>query len=225
MPSEREVTSNSKAKCGKTADGFKPFDEILLPDPRQHGFGVLAQTGQFRSQALEDFHKALSQIELHSNVPRDVQVAFDTARNLYLYSWFVYRFQTSADFQAYAALELALRTRINPQGDKESRKFLGLTACLKHALKNKWFADRKVRRYQRLLKATQEHAASYSGVLEFGDPLKLPPDAWVQRLEKSLPTLRNPLAHGRPLLMGGTLGTLEICCDLINQLFPAPEPD
>ncbi|HLP76819.1 MAG TPA: hypothetical protein VK327_07860, partial [Candidatus Paceibacterota bacterium] len=43
---------------------------------------------------------------------------------------------------------------------------------------------------------------------------------YLQNLIGGIPKLRNSVAHGNPMLHGGSSLTLEICCDLINQLFP-----
>ena len=40
---------------------------------------------------------------------------FETARNVYLYSWFVYRFYPVAEHQSLACLELALRERLKEE--------------------------------------------------------------------------------------------------------------
>ena len=208
--------NDAKQKYGVTADRLKPLEEVPLPDPRQEHFAVISSDG-FRRVQLEDYHKRLSHFVVSTNAPREVHVAFDTARNLYLYSWFVYRFSAIAELQTYATLEYALRARIGPS---KAKKLRGLAACFDFALSKGWLRDAEAGFYRRIAKRRHEHVESLKGILDFGEVPALAPDQWVRRLQKSLPNLRNTLAHGEPMLSGSTTNVLEICCDLINQLFP-----
>src|SRR6266849_4150437 len=82
-------------------DPLKPLSEVYAPDARQgHFMGTLA-----------DAHAILTAIALHTGVPINVRQLFDTAKNVSLYSWFVYRFHQVAESVAYSALEMALRER------------------------------------------------------------------------------------------------------------------
>ncbi|MEP6875766.1 MAG: hypothetical protein ABI887_15505 [Burkholderiales bacterium] len=47
--------------------------------------------GTSRPFGQEDRYENISRFELHGDVCTDVRVHFDTARNLYLYAWFVVR--------------------------------------------------------------------------------------------------------------------------------------
>ncbi|MFW5454618.1 hypothetical protein [Thioalkalivibrio sulfidiphilus] len=38
-----------------------------------------------------------------------------------------------------------------------------------------------------------------------------------------MPSLRNELAHGSPMLHNNALASLRICADFINQLFEQPD--
>lgn len=84
---------------------------IFDPDPRSSGFEVLGEQG-FRSKTLQDQHAAVAEIALHPGVPHEVVVKFETAKNLNLFSWFVYRFHSAARSHAYECLELALKIRL-----------------------------------------------------------------------------------------------------------------
>lgn len=83
---------------------------IFDPDPRSSGFEVLGERG-FRSKTLQDQHDAVAEIALHGGVPHEVVVKLETAKNLSLFSWFVYRFHSAARSHAYECLELALKMR------------------------------------------------------------------------------------------------------------------
>src|SRR5664279_217270 len=51
----------------------------------------------------------------HAGVPQEIVLQFETARNVYLYAWFVYRFYPVAEHQSLACLELALRERLKEE--------------------------------------------------------------------------------------------------------------
>jgi hypothetical protein len=61
---------------------------------------------------VEDHYAKIAQFSLNDDVPGDVATQFDVARNLYLYSWFEYRFFNVAEAHALNALELAMKKRI-----------------------------------------------------------------------------------------------------------------
>jgi hypothetical protein len=91
-------------------DFLRTPENINEPDPRSAAFAVLGADG-FRSLTLQDQYDSVHQINLHDGIPKEVVVNFETAKNLSLFSWYVYRFHTAAKGHAYACLELALRTR------------------------------------------------------------------------------------------------------------------
>lgn len=91
-------------------DFLRSPNNIFDPDPRSAGFEILGEQG-FRPKALLDQHDAVAQVTLHDRVPREIVVKFETAKNLNLFSWFVYRFHSAAVSHVYECLELALRTR------------------------------------------------------------------------------------------------------------------
>jgi len=100
-------------------DFLRSPENIFAPDPRSAGFEVLGESG-FRPKTLQDQYEAVAEIKLHGGVPREIVVEFETAKNLNLFSWFVYRFQAAARRHVYACLELALRTRF--KGELLERK-------------------------------------------------------------------------------------------------------
>lgn len=68
-------------------------------------------TGAHQAITLADHHEEISAYALHTGVPQEIVLQFETARNVYLYAWFIYRFYPVAEHQALACLELALRER------------------------------------------------------------------------------------------------------------------
>src|SRR5688572_27292016 len=81
-------------------------------DPRIASFVTYdGAIGQHRPLTLEDHYGAVCDLTTHPGVPEHVKIQFETAKNLYLYAWHVYRFFAVAEHQALTCLELALRER------------------------------------------------------------------------------------------------------------------
>ena len=92
---------------------LRPAQYAFTPDPRTLIFKrINVKTGEERFLNINDYHKNVEAYELHSGVPEHIRVHFDTARNLYLYAWLVYRFYPVAEHHAYISLEYALREKI-----------------------------------------------------------------------------------------------------------------
>jgi hypothetical protein len=103
-----------------TADALKPLNEVFTPDSRHSIFVILdPKTGSIRPKTIEDHYSVIKNFNLDNTVPEEIYTHFETARNLLLYAWFVYRFIPVAEMQAYSSLEFALRARIS-QYDHES---------------------------------------------------------------------------------------------------------
>jgi len=89
---------------------LRPAEYVCRPDPRNMMFVRVDLTkGTSRPIELADHHEQISAYALHAGVPQEIVLQFDTARNVYLYAWFVYRFYPVAEHQSLACLELALR--------------------------------------------------------------------------------------------------------------------
>ncbi len=88
------------------ADEFRTPVNVLAPDQRNFHFGVTS---------IEVLYARISQCSLNSYVSEDIRVQFDTARNLYLHAFYVYRFYVVAERHVLTTLELATRECI---GDK-----------------------------------------------------------------------------------------------------------
>lgn len=208
---------------GTTNSVLKPLEEVLLPDPR-FKFLVVRSAEKARPFELADLHGRLGDTKLSPAVPDDIRRQFETARNLMLFAWFVFEFQTIAELQAYLALELALCTRL-PEAKREQRtkqgvKLVPLTLgpLLKKAVAGGLIVPEKLPAYARMLawQAWQKRTSAM--------PMAPAPKAkrWLQLVMQGLPALRNSLAHGSPKLdLFSSLNSLELCGDLINALFPA----
>jgi hypothetical protein len=166
---------------------------------------------------LADRHAAIAELNLCNTVPDDVTIQFDTARNLLLYSWHAYRFIPVAELQAYRTVEMALRMRFG-LGQNAGP---GLRRLLKRAVAEGLLKDEGFRQQRRTREWQQEYREAMQ---QFGSgraPFALPADvqAYARQIADAMPVLRNNLAHGGSTLHAGGILTLEICCDLINQLF------
>lgn len=104
------------------ADGLRTLTEMGQADCRLAHFSV-RDGRSFRRIDQEDRHEAIRQLELSRAVPETIRVHYDTARNVYLYAWHVYRFHVVAEHQALASLEMALRLAAFERGlvDGEGR--------------------------------------------------------------------------------------------------------
>lgn len=196
---------------------LKPIDDICKPDIRQKYQVILdKEEGQARYIELRDYHKAASRIHLHSGVPEEVRNHFATAQNLLVYSWFYYPFNVSAQLQALASVEFALKIkaglRFTPNGRPP-----GLKQLLEKAVKENWISDDN-------FSEIREMKAQASGKLSFTTIEGKLVETYTETLKECLPKLRNMLAHGDSVLHGQGATWVWICAELINQLFEPAEP-
>jgi hypothetical protein len=208
-----------------TAQGIlKPLDEVTLPDPRFEG-KILRSEDSEQPITLADFHERLNICPLSSNVPEKVRIQFETAKNLMLYAWFVFEFQTIAELQAYAALELGLRARLgNPTRTITSKKGqkivpLMLAELLSKAVSEKLIVPENLPSWE-WAKVRREWFSK-----EYGTPIQpFSASEWMQDIQKHLPDSRNHLAHGNQhLWLNNSFSQIELCGDLIAALFSGSE--
>ena len=183
---------------------LRPAEHICEPDPRNT---IIVwrdpATGAFRPAKASDLHDAVSAFSLNAGVPEHVAQHFETAKNVYLYSWFIYRFQPVAELQSLVSLEYALRERLAHEinsGKIEQRMLWGL---LKYAIENSLIKKEGFKRW-----------------VKVNDP------EWdlLAALEEALPQIRNEYAHGSYTLAPTALGIIELVYEMINQLFSSAEP-
>jgi len=202
------------------ADELKRLEDISTPDPRFEHF-IVYDGEKDRKFTLNDFHAAIREIELNSCIPENIRIQFETVRNLYLYSWYVYRFGVVAELQAYATLEYALREKAKQSLNLKDRK-IGFKNLLDIAIKHNWVIDEHIQHHKR----NEERREHYFVTIEelFDQPYtpeNRDAQEYCRILAKTFPELRNNLAHGSPMLWPpfNSLIEIEICADLINQLF------
>lgn len=215
------------------ADGLREPQAVLDPDPRTP-----------RRELISDRQARIAQYQLIDSVPHAVRVHFETAKNIYLYAWFVYRFHTVAEKHALATLEFALRERLSflfpDEFGPDAKRHPTLWSLFAKARKEKLISNAGLRAAQRLPFERARHRASIErardmlarGLTEIvydeSDIQPLPEDFAVDALEifqDTMPRIRNIHAHGSSMLYPAVLDTFEIVTDLINQLFPSPASD
>ena len=102
---------------------LKLLEDVCQPDIRYRGrIDLDKTTGTVSETTIESIYRLIQPITLGSKVPDEVRSHFETAKNLALYSWFVYSFNVVAAMHAFASLEMALRTK---SGDRKTT-FKGL---------------------------------------------------------------------------------------------------
>ena len=206
----------------KIQDRLKQLDGICEPDVRQ---------AFFRGASLDRNHAELSDIVLSKKVPADVRQLFETAKNLSLYSWFVYRFHQVSELIAYPALEMALRHRY----EKENGKKASLRKLLKHARKKNWIVNEGFSCLNEIARRNAERKkfleAVLSGDFETGEPIVVDPPTeqeirearneldMVSEIAEAIPRLRNELAHGSSNLAPSSIATLRVVSEAINQIY------
>lgn len=195
-------------------DSLKPLAEVCAPDSRQTAWVRLdASDGSMRPLTLEDHYTSIEQITLSSDVPEDIRQHMETAKNLALYSWFVYRFTPVAELHAYSAFEWALRMRLNIDDDRTPK----FSAMLDQAVR------------QGLLRTSdfQEFAEPDPFPIVTGNSLidaNLPPAIhshpdFMRVFQRAIVKLRNVLAHGSLSLWPSGVMTLSVIATAINALF------
>ena len=225
------------------SESLRMVDSLCEPDPRNLSFVRFdASAGGFRSVTATDQIGDIAQFTLRDEVPEPVRVHFETAKNLYAYAWFVYRFHAVAEQQALTSLEFALRLRLKDEiaqsPPKRTRLPRGLREWLTVALDRgaisndqiSWRAEWALQRarsrvpFEQILEMQRlglsKMRVDYSTAQPTAEDLN---HDWIGLFIENLPKIRNAYAHGAELLHPTVLETFGIVRELVNQLFaPAP---
>lgn len=192
----------------KSSDCFRSVSDVFEPDSRN-----LAAPKTFGGQpkSVDEYHKWISEFELPPECPDDIRIQFDLARNLYVYAWYVLRFTSAAQAQAYASLELALRTRME-EVNIDVPKPLGLFNLLNVAVKNNLLRDAGFPHLKYSPRATT-----------------LDPEGteYCRELPKTISMFRNSYAHGETTLLNlpVSIMALESTWAVIHQLYGETGPE
>lgn len=221
---------------------LRSVELVCEPDRRSTQIAIVnIETGVIKSKTLSDQHQAISRFCLNQDVPEVIRVHFETAKNLYLYAWFVFRFYPVAEQQALASLEFALRLCLKEFVEEYVAKHRkgqepGLGSLLRHAIKQKiirneaftcrhrWALQiaRDRFRFEQMQKMIDENLAS----MEVDELSVQASEAdlnhdWLSNFVDSIPAIRNDYAHGSQTLKHTVLHTFEVVTEIINQLYPA----
>jgi hypothetical protein len=91
---------------------LKPREEVFLPDVRYlNRVNLDHSTGIVSEMTIDTIYQEVEQIQLNPTVSESVRSHFEVARNLAIYSWFVYSFNVVAAMQAFASLEMAVKEK------------------------------------------------------------------------------------------------------------------
>lgn len=197
-------------------DLFRDLEHVKTPDPRYVSRTVLDPKVGVRAMTLEDHWRDVEAFALHEGVPRSIRVHFDTARNLMLYSWLVYRFHPVAELHAFSSVEYALNRRA---GTAPHRIGPGFKRLLQRAVSEGWIHDDGFRHYRQIAARREEAVPEEAEVLGMEEVVRPKVQSYVETLVETLPFLRNELAHGSAHLAPSGKRTLALCCDLIDQVF------
>jgi hypothetical protein len=221
-------------------EGLRPAEYVCEADPRNTMLVRFDLTnGTSRPIELADHHEQISTYVLHAGVPQEIVLQFETARNVYLYSWFVYRFYPVAEHQCLACLELALRERLKEEigTGKIKEKRPTLYPLLKYAVeqgmvKNEGFSvwqNRGEINSRARVEMEKFREASEKNLTEFTlDESEIQITAedldwdYVKMLPDLLPRLRNDYAHGSTDLHNWSLRSFQLVSEIINQLWQPP---
>lgn len=181
---------------------------LHTPDIRRTMMVIVnRQTGAQRPFTFDDIEARVSDIPIPPAAPEEIKDLLATAKNLLLYSWYYYPFSMSASLQAAAALEQALRLRLNAT-ERDTLSFL-----LREAVKKGLLTTAGFKRW------TEWREAFARLHVKGGKPQK---QNLAKLLSKTLPHFRNTLAHGNRFVDDSGFFHLDIVCEAIEQLFPAP---
>lgn len=228
------------------SDSLRTPEQVMCPDSRTLAFVKVNKiTGEIRRSSLDDQYDAVAEFRLNSTVPTEIRVHFENARNLYLYSWFVYRFYPVAEQQVFATLEFALRVRQPAFVDayKSAHRFghePGLRALLKKAIgdglvrneafpqREQWASRRAKSRFEfeqiekMHREGLQEMIVDDSGVAVTEEDLNYD---WLGTFLAHMPDIRNIYAHGSGMIVPTVLHSFDVVTGIINQLYPEERMD
>ena len=208
---------------------LKTLEEIFEPDIRSTVWVYVdSETGKEQRRSLSDHYKEIAGLCLDETVLQEIVDHFDVARNLLLYSWYVYRFIPVAERHALASLEMALKLKYarfietNPD-ERPEKKPRMLKKLLKFAFKQGWL--RKTVEWDSAVK--KEYAQINIKMLsditgEAPSPNDNNKEASGKLLLKELLDFRNEYSHGSSMLVTHGFRIIDICRKMINELLATP---
>ena len=201
---------------------FKQLHEIFEPDPRSKCLARLDAAGQHQ-KTIEDHYGDITAIRLSKGVPAEIREQFDTIRNLYLYSWYVYDFTIAVDLYVYALIEKAIREKCQRSG-LTLQGHEGLKRLLKISIQEGWITNTD---FDYAVELMDMEIISAANNTEEPPKIRLTPrycptgTDFFENLIETLPKIRNIGAHGEAGLglPSSALHSVETCACIANALF------
>jgi hypothetical protein len=211
-------TTDYAAKYGVPADPILPASALLMC---KQPF-VNARTGA--PPTLEEWQAMVSDIVLIPQVPESIKRTFDTAKQLFVFSYFSYAMSTTSQHYAFLALEAALQARWSATLPKDTLVEFGNGTSTKFVqpthkdLYQHWRVSRKI-----IVNGEKFPSSSYEllrsllkkGIIQ----------TWqLERIEAGI-DLRNDLSHLEfAPVTGPSADVLAITAELINAMFDSVTP-
>ncbi len=218
-------------------DFLRNPESVDKADPRSEGISILAEDG-IRPKRIEDQYSAVAEFTLHDGVPEGIRIQFETTKNLFLYSWFVYRFYPVAHHHAYTCLELALRERFEQEmydaGEKKRKFGPGLKKLLSYAVEKGYLKNENFEIWRHQTQVRARERTMYENIeemerlglkeMEFDEnKVEIKEEDrdhdYLAILLDTMPWLRNHYAHGSKSLHNQVVGTLQVVSEIINQIY------
>ena len=197
---------------------LKPKEQMAVPDPWWEPVVTLDPDG-IRRWNMDDHYAAINAYELQASVPEKVQQAFETARNLYLYSFFVHQFLMVSELHVGISVEFALREKANLQAIPVGEHW-GMKRLIELAIKQRWIVDSGFERFRKQEEHRKHNEEMWPDMFEAMSPsAKNDPQRYCKLVAEIFPVTRNTLAHGSAMFYHTVLGSFALASDLINQVF------
>jgi hypothetical protein len=204
-----------------------------VKDPLKSLSTIFEYDRPFLTGEIEDFHAELSLVTLDTSTDVDVRQLFETAKNVALYSRFVYRFHQVAESVGFGALELTLKRHHSRLAS--GRTPVGLVRLLRWSfdtglLDAAYFGDRLDDLTKAGIRKERERSADKlrdAGQVPEDPNRPITKDDMQDGLTRSLGVhyyigvvsgLRNNLSHGSTMLAPSCISSLRRTAELINYL-------
>lgn len=199
---------------------LKQLNEIFEPDPRSAAFVKFDAAGM-HAKTLDDHYRHITAIRMSDRVPATIRDEFETIRNLYLYSWYVYEFTVPAILYAHALIEKTIKEKCARHGMELSKR-PRLGKLMQLSIRQGWLtnADFAFALEPRKQEPDPNGPTAFRSVPRY---LPIKTD-YCERLAETLPKIRNMGAHGKAGLgfPSTALRSIEICACIANALFRDP---
>ena len=136
---------------------------------------------------MDDHYSAIRTYLLNDNVPTEVVQSFETARNLYLYSFYAHQFLMVSELHAGISVEFALREKAI-QASIPITHGWGMKRLLDLAIANQWISDKGFQRFQKREAARQHNESIWADMVSpLSNDARMDPTRFCKSLAEVLP--------------------------------------